>query len=168
MAKRSYDRKNPSSHVSAPCSRATGDALLRDLLRPAENLERPTLGDSSIVRQMLTPRVVWSGHTTAYGLAIALERDRGPRGRGAEHEGRNPGFPAYLGRRLEPKLTVAVLCKSTAPNAVGSSTGQQSSLGKTAQAPLLLRRIRQSFCIQPGRLAGRGSISSRRPSRLPS
>src|SRR5439155_13367961 len=83
----------------------------------AENLEHPTVGDSSLVRAMLTPGVLASGDTTSYGLGLSLVRDGGFHV--AEHEGRDPGFRAYLGRYLEPGLTVALLCNSTALNPVG-------------------------------------------------
>jgi hypothetical protein len=75
------------------------------------------VGDSAIVRQMLTRGVLTSGDTTSYGFGLALVRDRGFRL--AEHEGRDPGFRAYLGRWLEPGFSVALLCNSTALNPVG-------------------------------------------------
>jgi hypothetical protein len=93
------------------------ETTVGDLLRLAENLDRPIVGDSAIVRQMLTAGTLANGDTTSYGLGISLQRDRGLRV--AEHEGRDPGFRAYLGRWLEPGLSVALLCNSTALNPVG-------------------------------------------------
>jgi hypothetical protein len=105
-----------------------------DLLRLAENLERPVVGDSSIVRQMLTPSVLASGDTTSYGFGLSLVRDRGLRV--AEHEGRDPGFRAYLGRWLEPKLSVALLCNSTELDPVGRGRDVAGlALGLPPQAP---------------------------------
>jgi len=88
-----------------------------DLLRWSQNFERPVVGDSALVRQMLTPAVLAGGDTTLYGFGLALVRDRGLRV--AEHEGSFPGFRAYLGRYLEPGLTVALLCNSAALAPVG-------------------------------------------------
>ena len=104
----------PSYDVVGPTNLET---TIGDLLHLADNLDRPTVGDSSLVRQLLVPGTLARGDTTSYGLGLSLQRDRGFRI--AEHEGRDPGFRAYLGRWLEPKLTVALLCNSTALNPVG-------------------------------------------------
>ncbi|PYP80397.1 MAG: hypothetical protein DMD35_04635 [Gemmatimonadetes bacterium] len=104
---------NPNYDVVGPTNMET---TVGDLLLLAENLERPTVGDSAIVRQMLTPTALTTGDSTRYGMGLSLVSDRGLHV--AEHEGRDPGFRAYLGRWLEPKLTVAVLCNSTEPNSV--------------------------------------------------
>jgi CubicO group peptidase (beta-lactamase class C family) len=116
-----YTKRGDGWRTSTPNYDVVGPTNLEttvgDLLRLAENLERPTVGDSGIVRQILAPGVLVSGDTTSYGLGLSLQRDRGFRL--AEHEGRDPGFRAYLGRWIEPKLSVALLCNSTALNPVG-------------------------------------------------
>ena len=109
-----WQRSTPNFDVLGSTNLET---TVGDLLRLAENLERPVVGDSSIVRQMLTPSVLASGDTTSYGFGLSLVRDRGLRV--AEHEGRDPGFRAYLGRWLEAKLSVALLCNSTELDPVG-------------------------------------------------
>jgi hypothetical protein len=54
----------------------------------------------------------------------------------AEHEGRDPGFRAYLGRWLEPELTVALLCNTTALNPVGLGRDVGGlALGRAADPP---------------------------------
>lgn len=88
-----------------------------DLLRWSQNLERPVIGDSTLVRQMLTPAVLAGNDTTLYGLGLGVVVDRGFRV--AEHEGSFPGFRAYVGRYLEPGVAVALLCNSSAVNPVG-------------------------------------------------
>jgi CubicO group peptidase (beta-lactamase class C family) len=116
-----YTKRGDAWRTSTPNYDVVGPTNLEttvgDLLRLAENLERPTVGDSAIARQMLTPGRLASGDSTTYGLGLSLVRDRGFRV--AEHEGRDPGFRAYLGRWLDPKLSVALLCNSTALNPVG-------------------------------------------------
>lgn len=116
-----YARRGSGWRINAPNYDVVGPTNLEttvgDLLRLAENLGRPVAGDSALVRQMLAPAQLASGDTVSYGLGLALVRDRGFDV--AEHEGRDPGFRAYLGRWLEPKLTVALLCNSTALNPVG-------------------------------------------------
>ena len=130
-----YTKRGDEWRTSTPNYDVVGPTNLEttvgDLLRLAENLERPTVGDSGIVRQMLAPGVLVSGDTTSYGLGLSLQRDHGFRL--AEHEGRDPGFRAYLGRWIEPKLSVALLCNSTALNPVGVGRDVAGlALGKTA------------------------------------
>jgi CubicO group peptidase (beta-lactamase class C family) len=116
-----YARRGTAWRISVPNYDVVGPTNLEttvgDLLRWAEQLERPTVGDSALVRQMLTPALLATGDTTTYGLGLSLVRDRGFHV--AEHEGRDPGFRAYLGRWLEPGLTVALLCNTAALNSVG-------------------------------------------------
>jgi CubicO group peptidase (beta-lactamase class C family) len=116
-----YTRRGTEWRTSGPNYDVVGPTNLEttvgDLLLLAENLSHPIAGDSAIVRQMLTAGVLASGDTTSYGLGLSLVRDRGFHV--AEHEGRDPGFRAYLGRWLEPGVTVALLCNSTALNPVG-------------------------------------------------
>jgi CubicO group peptidase (beta-lactamase class C family) len=133
-----YTKRGDEWRTSTPNYDVVGPTNLEttvgDLLLLAENLSHPIVGDSAIVRQMLTPGVLASGDTTSYGMGLSLQRDRGFRV--AEHEGRDPGFRAYLGRWLEPKLTVALLCNSTALNPVGLGRDVAGlALGKPAQAP---------------------------------
>ena len=116
-----YARRGSAWRTSVPNYDVLGPTNLEttvgDLLRLADNLEHPTVGDPALVRQMLEPGVLAGGDTTTYGLGLSLARDRGYRV--AEHEGRDPGFRAYLGRYLEPGLTVALLCNAAALDPVG-------------------------------------------------
>ena len=138
-----YTKRGDKWRTSTPNFDVVGPTNLEttvgDLLRLAENLARPTVGDSSIVRQMLTPSVLASGDTTSYGLGLSLVSDRGVRV--AEHEGRDPGFRAYLGRWLAPKLSVALLCNSTELDPVGRGRDVAGfALGLPRQAPAPLPR----------------------------
>ena len=133
-----YARRGTAWRTSTPNFDVVGPTNLEttvgDLLRLAENLEHPTVGDSAIVQRMLAPGVLTSGDTTSYGLGLSLARDRGFRL--AEHEGRDPGFRAYLGRWLEPGLSVALLCNSTALNPVGLGHDVAGlALGRSPDAP---------------------------------
>jgi CubicO group peptidase (beta-lactamase class C family) len=116
-----YARHGSGWRIDAPNYDVVGptnlETTIGDLLLLAENLSHPIAGDSALVRQMLTNARLANGDTVNYGLGLALVRDRGFDV--AEHEGRDPGFRAYLGRWLERKLTVALLCNSTALNPVG-------------------------------------------------
>src|SRR5215213_4718265 len=109
-----YARRDAGWRTAIPNYDVVGPTNLQttvgDLLRWADNLDRPAVGDSALVRQMLTPGVLAGGDTIRYGLGLSLVRDRGERV--AEHEGRDPGFRAYLGRYLESGLTVALLCNA--------------------------------------------------------
>jgi len=109
-----YARRDAGWRTAIPNYDVVGPTNLQttvgDLLRWADNLDRPVVGDSALVRQMLTPGVLAGGDTIRYGLGLSLVRDRGERV--AEHEGRDPGFRAYLGRYLESGLTVALLCNA--------------------------------------------------------
>lgn len=132
-----YVRRPDGWHTSMPNYDVVGPTNLEttvgDLLRWAENLDRPIVGDSAIVRQMSTPAVLTTGDTTSYGLGLSLVQYRGMHV--AEHEGRDPGFRAYLGRFAEPRLTVALLCNAAALDPVG--LGRQVAglaVGKTADA----------------------------------
>jgi CubicO group peptidase (beta-lactamase class C family) len=116
-----YTRDGAGWRASMPNFDVLGSTNLEttvgDLLRLAENLDHPVVGDAAIVRRMLTPGTLATGDSTSYGLGLAVVRDRGVRL--AEHEGRDPGFRAYLGRWLEPRVSVALLCNTTAINPVG-------------------------------------------------
>ena len=116
-----YARRGGAWRTSVPNFDVVGSTNLLtttgDLLRWADHLARPTAGDSAIVWQMLTPAALTGGEITAYGLGLALVRDRGFHV--AEHEGRDPGFRAYLGWYREPDVAVALLCNAAALDPVG-------------------------------------------------
>lgn len=110
-----------------------------DLLRWSANLERPMIGDTALVRQMLTPTTLAGGDTTAYGFGLSLARDRGVRV--AEHEGRDPGFRAYLGWYADAGLTVALLCNTASLDPVGLGHDVAGlALGLAPQAPVAYPR----------------------------
>jgi hypothetical protein len=137
-----YTRDGAGWRTSVPNFDVLGSTNLEttvgDLLRLSENIERPIVGDSSIVRRMLTAGVLTTGDTTTYGLGLAIVRDRGQRL--AEHEGRDPGFRAYLGRWLAPGVAVALLCNTTAINPVGIGRDVGGlAIGLPPQAPPPLR-----------------------------
>jgi CubicO group peptidase (beta-lactamase class C family) len=136
-----YTRDGAGWRTSVPNFDVLGSTNLEttvgDLLRLAENLDHPVVGDSSIVRRMFTAGLLANGDTTSYGLGLALVRDRGQRL--AEHEGRDPGFRAYLGRWLAPGVSVALLCNTTAINPVGIGRdigGFANGLPRQAPPPL--------------------------------
>ena len=116
-----YARRGAGWRTSVPNFDVLGSTNLEttvgDQLRWAAYLDRPPAGDSALVRRMHTPGVLANGDTLAYGLGLALVRDRGLQV--AEHEGRDPGFRAYLGRWIEPALSVALLCNAAALDPVG-------------------------------------------------
>jgi CubicO group peptidase (beta-lactamase class C family) len=110
-----------------------------DLLRWSANLERPAVGDSALVRQMRTPTVLPDGDTTLYGLGLSLGRDRGAST--IEHEGRDPGFRAYLGRYVDSGVAVALLCNTTALDPVGLGHDVAGLyLGLPPQRPMIFPR----------------------------
>ena len=81
-----------------------------DLLIWAKHLDHPGSADSALVAAMSTKAVLANGDSTEYGLGLSLVTDRGARV--VEHEGRDPGFRAYLGRYVDHGLAVAVLCNA--------------------------------------------------------
>ena len=117
-----YARAGAGWRTSTPNYDVVGPTNLEttvgDLLRWASELAHPTLGDSSLVARMVTPGALASGDTTTYGLGLSLATDRGQRV--VEHEGRDPGFRAYLGWYPQRRLVVALLCNSTALDPVGT------------------------------------------------
>jgi CubicO group peptidase (beta-lactamase class C family) len=131
-----YARRGSGWRTSTPNYDVVGPTNLEttvgDLLRWSANLDHPVVGDSALVRRMLEPNVLATGDTTTYGLGLSLVRDRGARV--AEHEGRDPGFRAYLGRYLEPGVTVALLCNAAALDPVGlGRTVAGLALGRAAE-----------------------------------
>ena len=133
-----YTRDGAGWRTSMPNFDVLGSTNLEtttgDLLRLSENLDHPIVGDASIVRHMLTAGVLSTGDTTSYGLGLSLVRDRGLRL--VEHEGRDPGFRAYLGRWTEPGVSVALLCNTTAINPVGIGRDVGGiAIGLPPQAP---------------------------------
>jgi CubicO group peptidase (beta-lactamase class C family) len=133
-----YTRDGAGWRTSVPNFDVVGSTNLEttvgDLLRLSENIEHPVVGNASIVQRMLTPAVLATGDTTTYGLGLAVVRDRGQHL--AEHEGRDPGFRAYLGRWLERGVSVALLCNTTAINPVGIGRDVGGlALGLPRQAP---------------------------------
>jgi hypothetical protein len=133
-----YARRSPGWRVAVPNFDVVGPTNLEttvgDLLRWAANLDRPIVGDSALVREMMTPAVLTGGDTTSYGLGLSLARDRGLRV--VEHGGRDPGFRAYLGRYVEADLSVALLCNAEALNPVALGRDiAGAALGLKREAP---------------------------------
>ena len=136
-----YARRGTGWRINSPNFDVVGSTNLQttvgDLLRWSANLDYPAVGDSVMIQQMLTPAVLTNGDTTTYGLGLSLANDRGFRV--VEHEGRDPGFRAYLGRYLEPSLTVALLCNTTALNSVALGHGVAGlALGVRPGAPAVV------------------------------
>ena len=138
-----YARRGGGWRTSVPNYDVVGPTNLEttvgDLLRWAANLDHPAVGDSAIVRQMLTPAVLAGGDTTAYGFGLSLARDRGVRV--VEHEGRDPGFRAYLGWYVDSGVAVALLCNAAALDPVGLGHDVAGlALGLPPQAPVTYPR----------------------------
>jgi CubicO group peptidase (beta-lactamase class C family) len=104
----------PNYDVSGPTNLLT---TVGDLLIWLDNLDRPRVGDSAIVRQMTTNAVLANGDTASYGFGLGLTRFWGPPVQ--EHEGSDPGFRAYSGHYPDQHLAIAVLCNTRSANAVG-------------------------------------------------
>ncbi len=134
-----YARRGAGWRTSVPNFDVVGSTNLEttvgDLLRWAAYLDRPPVGDAALVRRLHAPGVLANGDTLAYGLGLALARDRGLRL--AEHEGRDPGFRAYLGRWIEPELAVALLCNAAAldPVALGHAVADRALGPRPAEPP---------------------------------
>lgn len=85
-----------------------------DLLRWEANLDRTTVGDAALWRDLAAPAVLVNGDTTGYGLGLATERHRGAWLVG--HGGADAGYRAYVGRLPEHELAIAVLCNAATAN----------------------------------------------------
>ena len=105
-------------HVSLPNYDTYGATSLfstvGDLLRWQANLARPTVGDSSLFREMTTLPTLANGDTSGYGLGLATERHRGTPV--VNHGGADAGYRTWLGRFPEHELDVAVLCNAASSN----------------------------------------------------
>ena len=115
-----YARRGTGWRSSMPNFDVVGSTNLLstegDLLRWAANLDDPRVGDAAIVRAMSTKGVLTNGDSTDYGLGLSIVTDRGARA--IEHEGSDPGFRSYLGRYVDHRLAVVVLCNSRSLNTV--------------------------------------------------
>jgi CubicO group peptidase (beta-lactamase class C family) len=115
-----YARRGTGWRSSMPNFDVVGSTNLLstvdDLLRWAANLDDPRVGDAELVRAMSTRGVLTNGDSTDYGLGLSIATDRGARV--IEHEGSDPGFRSYLGRYVDHRLAVVVLCNSRSPNSV--------------------------------------------------
>jgi CubicO group peptidase (beta-lactamase class C family) len=105
-------------HVSLPNYDTYGATSLfsdvGDLLRWQANLARPTVGDSSLVREMMALPTLANGDTSGYGLGLVTERYRGTPMVG--HGGADAGYRTWLGRFPEHQLDVVVLCNAASSN----------------------------------------------------
>lgn len=104
----------PNYDVVGPTNLET---TVGDLLKWIDNLAHPVVGDSAMIRQMLTPTLLATGDTAFYGFGLSLQQERGLRL--VEHEGRDPGFRAYLGWYPDSAVGVALLCNAAALDPVG-------------------------------------------------
>lgn len=105
-------------HVSIPNFDTYGATSLftttGDLLKWAANLERPTVGDSAMVRQMRTSGVLLTGERTGYGLGLQVGTYRGLEIYG--HGGADAGYRTNLDIVPARNLAVVVLCNAANAN----------------------------------------------------
>ena len=166
-----YTKRGDEWQTSTPNYDVVGPTNLEttvgDLLRLAENLERPTVGDSAIVRQMLTPGVLASGDTTAYGLGCrssAIAGSAWPSTRGAIRDSARTWDDGWS--RSSRSRSSATRRRSTRWGSAATSRG--SRLGSQRRRRPLLHRRRQRRRTPRRRSDGWASISSRRRDRSPS
>ena len=115
-----HDERNGAWRLSVPNYEVYGPTNLLttvpDFLRWLDNLGRPTVGDTAIVRLMTTRANLTNGDSVDYGLGLGITSFWGPRV--VEHEGSDPGFRAYAGRWEKDGLSVVVLCNTRSVDAV--------------------------------------------------
>jgi CubicO group peptidase (beta-lactamase class C family) len=128
-------------HVSLPNYDTYGATSLfttvGDLLKWDANLaatEAPTVGDTTLLREMRTSALLAGGDTTGYGLGLATEVYRGARLVG--HGGADAGYRTYLGRFPEHGVTVTVLCNAAPANPAALARGVADVLLAGKLAPV--------------------------------
>jgi CubicO group peptidase (beta-lactamase class C family) len=85
-----------------------------DLLKWQANLERPTVGDAALIREMVAYSTLTNGDTTTYGYGLQTQRYRGTPVVG--HGGADAGYRTWVGRFPEYALDMAVLCNASTSN----------------------------------------------------
>ncbi len=113
-----YSRRGNGWRVSIPNFDTYGATSLfttvGDLLKWETNLERPTVGDSALFREMEAPGRLTSGDTIGYGFGLSAGRYRGARVVG--HGGADAGYRSYVGRFPEHGLAIAIACNASTAN----------------------------------------------------
>lgn len=90
-----------------------------DLVRWAANFDSARVGSRASIASMLSPTILTTGDTSAYGLGVSLAPYRGTRSIG--HNGNDAGYRADLVHFPDHRLAVATLCNTDAvdPTALG-------------------------------------------------
>jgi CubicO group peptidase (beta-lactamase class C family) len=135
-------RPNGSWRVSLPNFDTYGATSLfttaGDLLRWEANLDRPTVGDAAMVREMERSAVLANGDTTGYGLGLASGEYRGARLVG--HGGADAGYRSYVGRFPAQGVAIAVACNASTANPQGLAMGVADAVLGSALSPNVPRR----------------------------
>lgn len=79
-----------------------------DLLRWNENFRTATVGKAATLQAMQTPAVLANGQKLDYGLGLFIRDEPGKRE--VFHGGATAGYRAFLTRRIDDDLSIAVLC----------------------------------------------------------
>ncbi len=113
-----YARRGNGWRVSVPNFDTYGATSLfttvGDLLKWEANLDRPTVGDSALFREMEAPAHLTSGDTTDYGFGLSADIYRGARVVG--HGGADAGYRSYVGRFPQHGLAIAIACNASTAN----------------------------------------------------
>ncbi len=113
-----YARRGDGWRVSIPNFDTYGATSLfttvGDLLKWEANLERPTVGDSALFREMEAPGRLTSGDTIDYGFGLSAGRYRGAPVVG--HGGADAGYRSYVGRFPQHGLAIAIACNASTAN----------------------------------------------------
>ena len=114
-----YDDQNGEFHIEMPFENVHGNGGLLttvgDLLKWNENFVHPSVGDTSIVRQMTTAGNFNDGKPQDYALGLMLGELRGVTN--INHSGSTAGYRAHLNRFPDAHTSVAVLCNVSSGDA---------------------------------------------------
>ena len=113
-----YSERQGTYAISMPFENVHGNGGLLttvdDLLKWNANLDAPVVGDAAFVAELQRRAVFTDGRTHEYALGLYVDTYKGIAE--VDHSGGTAGYRAHLGRYPEQRVSVAVLCNSTAAN----------------------------------------------------
>ena len=113
-----YQGRGDSTRQLMPFENAYGNGGLLttvgDLLKWNANFATQEVGGKELVTQQQVPSKLNDGRAIAYALGLLVQDYRGFRE--ISHSGTTAGYNAWLGRYPERRLSVALLCNSSAAN----------------------------------------------------
>jgi hypothetical protein len=121
-----------------------------DLLKWEANLDRPIVGDASMIARMQTPTLLTTGDTSSYGFGLAMSSYRGARI--VEHGGADAGYRSYVGRFPEKGLAIAIACNAATANTTALARGVADAFIGASLSPVEVAATPQGVAIAADRI----------------